>query len=88
MHPCACPPLHAPTAAGGPKALTAGSHHEPVLTVAWPTAEFGGMGLEGAIRLGFRKVLEAEEDLEAGAGLGWRQGQGQAGAGGSYRGRG
>jgi acetyl-CoA carboxylase carboxyltransferase component len=27
--------------------------------VAWPTGEFGGMGLEGAVRLGYRKELEA-----------------------------
>jgi acetyl-CoA carboxylase carboxyltransferase component len=30
--------------------------------VAWPTAEFGGMGLEGAVKLGFKKELEAEID--------------------------
>jgi len=30
-----------------------------VFTVAWPTGEFGAMGLEGAVRLGFRKELEA-----------------------------
>lgn len=30
--------------------------------VAWPTGEFGGMGLEGAVKLGFRKELEAETD--------------------------
>jgi acetyl-CoA carboxylase carboxyltransferase component len=30
--------------------------------VAWPTGEFGGMGLEGAVKLGFRKELEAIED--------------------------
>jgi acetyl-CoA carboxylase carboxyltransferase component len=30
--------------------------------VAWPTGEFGGMGLEGAVRLGYRKELEAEPD--------------------------
>ena len=31
-------------------------------TVAWPTGEFGGMGLEGYVRLGFRKEMEAIED--------------------------
>jgi acetyl-CoA carboxylase carboxyltransferase component len=30
-----------------------------VATAAWPTAEFGAMGLEGAVKLGFRKELEA-----------------------------
>ena len=33
--------------------------HAPVSTVAWPAAEFGAMGIEGAVRLGFRKELEA-----------------------------
>ena len=32
------------------------------MTIAWPTGEFGGMGLEGAVRLGFRKELEAVAD--------------------------
>jgi len=39
--------------------MTAGGFHAPVFTVAWPTGEFGAMGLEGAVRLGFRKELEA-----------------------------
>jgi acetyl-CoA carboxylase carboxyltransferase component len=43
----------------GAMALTAGHFHAPVATCAWPTGEFGGMGLEGAVRLGFRKELEA-----------------------------
>jgi acetyl-CoA carboxylase carboxyltransferase component len=43
----------------GAMALTAGHFHAPVATAAWPTAEFGAMGLEGAVRLGFRKELEA-----------------------------
>jgi acetyl-CoA carboxylase carboxyltransferase component len=30
-----------------------------VFTVSWPTGEFGGMGLEGAVRLGYRRELEA-----------------------------
>jgi acetyl-CoA carboxylase carboxyltransferase component len=38
---------------GGGRLSRAGVH------VAWPTGEFGGMGLEGAVRLGFRKELEA-----------------------------
>jgi acetyl-CoA carboxylase carboxyltransferase component len=43
----------------GAMALTAGHFHAPVATAAWPLAEFGAMGLEGAVRLGFRKELEA-----------------------------
>jgi acetyl-CoA carboxylase carboxyltransferase component len=43
----------------GAQAMAAGSLHEPVLTVGWPTAELGAMGLEGAVRLGFRRELEA-----------------------------
>jgi acetyl-CoA carboxylase carboxyltransferase component len=43
----------------GAMGLTAGGFHAPVFTVAWPTAEFGAMGLEGAVRLGYRKELEA-----------------------------
>jgi acetyl-CoA carboxylase carboxyltransferase component len=43
----------------GAMAMTAGSFHAPVFTIAWPTGEFGGMGLEGAVRLGYRKELEA-----------------------------
>src|SRR5699024_12677450 len=36
----------------GAMAMTAGSLHAPFFNVAWPTGEFGGMGLEGAVRLG------------------------------------
>ncbi|MDE2428977.1 MAG: carbamoyl-phosphate synthase large subunit [Burkholderiales bacterium] len=43
----------------GAQAMTAGGFDAPVLTVSWPTGEFGAMGLEGAVRLGFRKELEA-----------------------------
>ncbi|MEZ5606733.1 MAG: carboxyl transferase domain-containing protein [Burkholderiaceae bacterium] len=43
----------------GAMGMTAGGFHAPVFTVAWPTGEFGGMGLEGYVRLGFRKELEA-----------------------------
>ncbi|MBL7088072.1 carboxyl transferase domain-containing protein [Acidovorax sp.] len=43
----------------GAMGMTAGGFHSPVFTVAWPTGEFGAMGLEGAVRLGFRKELEA-----------------------------
>jgi acetyl-CoA carboxylase carboxyltransferase component len=43
----------------GAMALTAGHFHAPVATCAWPSGEFGPMGLEGAVRLGFRKELDA-----------------------------
>jgi len=43
----------------GAMAMAAGGFHAPMLTAAWPTGEFGGMGLEGYVRLGFRKELEA-----------------------------
>jgi acetyl-CoA carboxylase carboxyltransferase component len=43
----------------GAMALAGGHFHAPVATVAWPSGEFGAMGLEGAVRLGFRKELEA-----------------------------
>ncbi|MFZ4517907.1 MAG: carboxyl transferase domain-containing protein [Microthrixaceae bacterium] len=46
----------------GAQAMAGGSLHEPVLGVSWPTGEFGGMGLEGAVRLGFRRELDAIED--------------------------
>ena len=43
----------------GAMAMTAGSFHAPTLIAAWPSGEFGGMGLEGYVRLGYRKELEA-----------------------------
>jgi acetyl-CoA carboxylase carboxyltransferase component len=43
----------------GAMAMAGGGFHSPVFTVAWPSGEFGAMGLEGAVRLGFRKELEA-----------------------------
>jgi acetyl-CoA carboxylase carboxyltransferase component len=43
----------------GAMAMSAGGFHASTATVAWPTAEFGAMGLEGAVRLGFRKELQA-----------------------------
>jgi len=46
----------------GAMAMTAGDLRRPAITVAWPTGEFGGMGLEGAVRLGYRKELEAIAD--------------------------
>ena len=45
----------------GAQAMTAGGFDAPVFTVAWPSGEFGAMGLEGAVKLGFRKELEAAE---------------------------
>jgi len=46
----------------GAQAMMAGSTHEPLLTLAWPSAHLGPMGLEGAVRLALRKELEAIED--------------------------
>ena len=46
----------------GAQAMTGGSLHEPLLTVAWPGAHLGPMGLEGAVRLGLRKELAAIAD--------------------------
>jgi acetyl-CoA carboxylase carboxyltransferase component len=46
----------------GAQTMGGGSHKAPLFTVAWPTGEFGGMGLEGAVKLGFRKELEAIAD--------------------------
>ncbi|MFD1815776.1 acetyl-CoA carboxylase family protein [Rhodococcus gannanensis] len=46
----------------GAMAMAGGSFHAPEFTVAWPTGEIGPMGLEGAVRLGFRKELDAVED--------------------------
>jgi len=49
----------------GAQAMAGGSFKAPFFCVSWPTGEFGGMGLEGAVKLGFRKELEAETDPEA-----------------------
>ncbi|MFS2123374.1 carboxyl transferase domain-containing protein [Pseudomonas sp. Pseusp97] len=46
----------------GAQAMAAGSFHAALFTVAWPSGEFGAMGLEGAIRLGYAKELAAIED--------------------------
>jgi acetyl-CoA carboxylase carboxyltransferase component len=46
----------------GAMAMTAGGFHSPMFTVAWPTGEFGAMGLEGAVKLGYRKELEAQPE--------------------------
>ena len=49
----------------GAQAMAGGSFHQPFFTIAWPTAEMGPMGLEGAVHLGFRKELEAAPDEES-----------------------
>jgi acetyl-CoA carboxylase carboxyltransferase component/acetyl/propionyl-CoA carboxylase alpha subunit len=46
----------------GAQAMAAGSFRSPLATLAWPTGEFGGMGLEGAVRLGYRQELDAVTD--------------------------
>ena len=46
----------------GAQAMAGGSFKAPLFCVTWPTGEFGGMGLEGAVKLGFRKELQAIED--------------------------
>lgn len=46
----------------GAQAMAGGSFKEPFFAVAWPTGEFGGMGLEGQVKLGFRNELAAIED--------------------------
>jgi acetyl-CoA carboxylase carboxyltransferase component len=46
----------------GAQAMAGGSFRSPLFVVAWPSGELGGMGLEGAVRLGFRRELEAVED--------------------------
>ncbi len=43
----------------GAQAMAVGGFDAPLFTVSWPTGEFGGMGLEGAVKLGYRKELEA-----------------------------
>jgi acetyl-CoA carboxylase carboxyltransferase component len=48
----------------GAQAMVGGSLHEPLLTVAWPSAHLGPMGLEGAVRLAMRKELEAIDDAD------------------------
>ena len=49
----------------GAQAMAAGSFHSPVFTIGWPSSEFGAMGLEGAVRLGYAKELAAIEDADA-----------------------
>jgi acetyl-CoA carboxylase carboxyltransferase component len=49
----------------GAQALLGGSTHSPDYTVAWPTGEFGPMGLEGAVKLGFKRELETAAEGQA-----------------------
>ncbi|WP_061027247.1 carboxyl transferase domain-containing protein [Bradyrhizobium sp. CCH5-F6] len=48
----------------GAQSMIGGGFHASFFTAAWPTGEFGGMGLEGYVRLGFRKEMEAIADPE------------------------
>ena len=48
----------------GAQAMAGGGLHEPLLTVGWPTAELGAMGLEGAVRLGLKRELDAIDDAD------------------------
>lgn len=49
----------------GAQAMSGGHFHAPFFTVSWPTGEFGGMNLEGAVRLAMKKHLESIEDPAA-----------------------
>lgn len=53
----------------GAQAMAGGSFHANTMTVSWPTGEFGGMGLEGAVRLGYRRELESIKDPDERAAL-------------------
>src|SRR6202008_3722771 len=48
----------------GAQAMAGGSFKAPLFCVSWPTGEFGGMGLEGAVKLAFRKELAAITDAD------------------------
>jgi acetyl-CoA carboxylase carboxyltransferase component len=48
----------------GAQAMAGGSFRAPFFTVLWPTGEFGGMGLEGAVKLGLRRELAAIDEPE------------------------
>jgi acetyl-CoA carboxylase carboxyltransferase component len=67
----------------GAQAMAAGGFKAPLFVVGWPTSEFGGMGLEGAVRLGMRRELEAiadpderERAFEATVAAAYERGQG------------
>lgn len=46
----------------GGQAMGGGTHSLPSMIVAWPTSEFGPMGLEGQVKLGMIATLQAIED--------------------------
>jgi acetyl-CoA carboxylase carboxyltransferase component len=48
----------------GAQAMASGGFKFPMFTISWPTGEFGGMGLEGAVKLGYKKDLEAIDNPE------------------------
>ncbi len=48
----------------GAIAMAGGNYTQPLYTVAWPTGEFHGMGIEGSVKLGYRKELAAIKDPE------------------------
>jgi acetyl-CoA carboxylase carboxyltransferase component len=67
----------------GAQAMAGGGFKAPLFTVAWPTSEFGAMGIEGAVRLGMRRELDAIEEpeerervFEATVAAAYEQGQG------------
>ncbi|MEO1043405.1 MAG: carboxyl transferase domain-containing protein [Pseudomonadota bacterium] len=49
----------------GAQAMAGGTFIKPVANFSWPTGEFGPMGLEGSVRLGFKRELEAAPTPEA-----------------------
>jgi acetyl-CoA carboxylase carboxyltransferase component len=49
----------------GAQAMAGGHFHAPFFTVSWPAGEFGGMNLEGAVRLSMKRQLESIEDPAA-----------------------
>lgn len=48
----------------GAMAMARGGFHDSFFTASWPSGEFGGMGLEGAVKNGFKRELEAVENLK------------------------
>jgi acetyl-CoA carboxylase carboxyltransferase component len=67
----------------GAQAMAGGGFKAPLFTVGWPTSEFGAMGLEGAVRLGMRRELEAivdeterERAFQAAVAAAYERGQG------------
>ena len=53
----------------GAMAMAGGSFHESFFSVSWPTGEFGAMGLEGAVKLGYKKEIESRDTPEQQAAL-------------------